>query len=57
MIRDRASPVISATVATPPHPAARASLAAKTRLPRSSRFEPSASHLSRIARVSIIPTR
>jgi hypothetical protein len=42
MIRDRASPVISATAATPPHPAARASLAANTRLPRSSRFEPSA---------------
>jgi hypothetical protein len=34
----------------------RASLAANTRLPRSSRFEPSASHLSRIARVSIIRT-
>src|ERR1700674_1031637 len=29
MIRDRASPVIAATPATPPHPAARASLAAK----------------------------
>jgi hypothetical protein len=52
MIRDRASPVISATAATPPHPAARASLAANKRLPRSSRFEPSAFHLSRIAQVS-----
>src|ERR1700675_2759145 len=57
MIRDRASPVIAATPATPHHPAARAALAANTRLPRSSRFEPSASHLSRIAWPSIIRPR
>jgi hypothetical protein len=34
--------------------AARASLAANRRCPRSSRFEPSASHRMRIARVSIM---
>ena len=51
-IVERASPVICETAASPPRPAARASLAANTRRPRSSRFEPSASH-----RCSIPPGR
>src|SRR5208282_3730062 len=38
------------TAATPPHPAARAPLAANNRRPRSSRFEPSACQRCRIAR-------
>jgi len=52
----RARPVTLDTVATPPHPAARASLAANKRRPRSSRFEPSASQRHRIARRSIMQT-
>ena len=50
----RASPVTLDTDARPPHPAARASLAANSRRPRSSRFEPSASQRCRIARKSIM---
>jgi len=52
-----ASPVISETASRPPHQAARASPAANTRRPRSSSFEPTNSHLCRIARLSIMPTR
>jgi hypothetical protein len=52
----RANPVTFETAARPPHPAARTSLAANNRRPRSSRFEPSASHRCRIASVSIMPT-
>src|SRR5271165_3008740 len=52
----RASPVMLDTDARPPHPAARASLAANSRRPRSSRFEPSASQRCRIARKSIMQT-
>src|SRR5208337_3712401 len=52
----RASPVTLDTAARPPHPAARASLAANNRRPRSSRFEPSASQRCRIARKSIMQT-
>ena len=52
----RASPVMFETAARPPHPPARASLAANNRRPRSSRFEPSASHRCRIARRSIMHT-
>jgi hypothetical protein len=48
----RAIPVISDTAASPPQPAARVSLAAKKRRPRSSRFEPSACQRSRIASLS-----
>ena len=51
----RARPVTTETAARPPHPAARTSLAANNRRPRSSRLEPSASQRRRIARVSIIP--
>jgi hypothetical protein len=51
-----ANPVTLETAARPPHPAARISLAANNRRPRSSRFEPSASHRCRIASVSIMPT-
>jgi len=54
---ERASPVISETASRPPHPAARTSPAANTRRPRSSSFEPTDSHLCRIACVSIMPTR
>ena len=53
----RASPVTQETAARPPQPAARTSLAANNRRPRSSRFEPSASHRCRIACVSIMPTK
>src|SRR5208337_4248802 len=52
----RASPVMLDTAARPPHLAARASLAANNRRPRSSRFEPSASQRCRIARQSIMQT-
>ena len=52
----RASPVISDTATRPPHPAARTSLAANKRRPRSSRFEPSASHRRQIDCVSIMQT-
>jgi hypothetical protein len=52
----RANPVMSDTAARPPHPATRTSLAAHNRRPRSSRFEPSASHRSRIASRSIMLT-
>jgi hypothetical protein len=52
----RANPVMSDTAARSPHPAARTSLAAHNRRPRSSRFEPSASHRSRIASRSIMLT-
>ncbi len=54
---ERASPVIAETASRPPHPAARTSPAANTRRPRSSSFEPTDSHLCRIACVSIMPTR
>ena len=47
---------ISETATKPPHPAARVSLAANNRRPRSSRFEPSASHRRPIACLSIIRT-
>jgi hypothetical protein len=53
---ERASPVMLDTAARPPRPAARTSLAANKRLPRSSRLEPSASHRRRIASPSIIST-
>ena len=53
-IVERASPVIRDTTASPPQPAARTSLAANTRRPRSSRFEPSASHRCPIAPWSIM---
>src|ERR1700687_2325936 len=52
----RDSPVTFDTASRPPQPAARTSLAANNRRPRSSRFEPSASHRSRIASLSIIHT-
>src|SRR5258706_15273085 len=52
----RANPVMIETAARPPRPAARASLAANNRRPRSSRFEPSASQRRRIASLSIMPT-
>ena len=54
---ERASPVISETASRPPHPVARTSPAANTRRPRSSSFEPTDSHLCRIACVSIMPAR
>ena len=54
-IVERASPVIAETAASPPRPAARASLAANTRRPRSSRFEPSAAHLCSIPCRSTMP--
>ncbi|TCS98578.1 hypothetical protein EDC64_1432, partial [Aquabacter spiritensis] len=54
---ERAIPVISETAASPPLPAARASLAANTRRPRSSRFEPSAFHRCSMPARSIMPTR
>src|SRR5246127_1360075 len=50
----RARPVTFETAARPPQPAARTSLAANNRLPRSSRFEPSNSQRCRIACVSIM---
>ncbi len=50
----RARPVTLDTTARPPHPAARVSLAANNRRPRSSRFEPSACQRCRIARQSIM---
>jgi len=45
----RANPVMIETAVRPPHPAARVSLAANNLRPRSSRFEPSASHRYQIA--------
>src|SRR6516165_7195787 len=54
---ESASPVISATAALPPQPAARASAAPNSRWPRSSSFEPTSSQRSRIPCLSIIPTR
>ena len=51
----RANPVMRETAARPPRPAARTSLAANNRRPRSSRFEPSASHRRRITSPSIMP--
>src|SRR5271166_5624671 len=55
LIVERASPVTSETAARPPHPALRTSPAANNRRPRSSSFEPTASHRCRIAFSSIIP--
>ena len=53
---ESASPVILATATLPPRPAVRTSPAAKRRRPRSSSFEPTACHRSRIALMSIMPT-
>jgi len=55
LIVERASPVISETVARPPRPAVRTSAAANKRRPRSSSREPTVSHRRRIAASSIIP--
>src|SRR5665647_762277 len=54
---ERASPVILEIASRPPRPAARTSPAANTLRPRSSSFEPTDSHLCRIAFASIMPTR
>ncbi len=54
LIVERASPVILDTDARPPQPAARTSPAANNRRPRSSSFEPTASHRCRIASSSIM---
>ncbi len=51
---ERASPVISETILRPPYPAACTSDAANIWRPRSSSLEPTASHRSRIACLSII---
>ena len=49
LIVERASPVIFETIARPPQPAVRASAAANNRRPRSSSFEPTASHRCQMA--------
>src|SRR5215831_16048539 len=54
---ERASPVICETSSRPPRPAARTSMAANTRRPRSSSFEPTVTQRSRIAWQSIMSTR
>ena len=51
---ERASPVIFETIARPPQPAVRASAAANNRRPRSSSFEPTASHRCQMASPSIM---
>src|SRR6516225_6446074 len=57
LIVERASPVILATVLSPPRPAVRTSAAANMRLARSSSFEPIASHRRRMPSSSIMPPR
>jgi len=54
LIVERASPVIFETIARPPQPAVRASAAANNRRPRSSSFEPTASHRCQMDSPSIM---
>jgi hypothetical protein len=55
--RRMGKPVICETAAIPPWPAPRASLAANTRRPRSSHFDPSASYRCSIPARSIMPPK
>src|SRR5262249_9158065 len=57
LIVERASPVILATVLSPPRPAVRTSAAANMRFARSPSFEPIASHRRRMPSSSLLPPR